>query len=147
MHRGEHSYLLQNTGALALALPLPRSSFPGRGRSRPLRVVSLLEARPFVAVGVASYSLYLWHDPLIWWLRNHGMTLSGGWGDLLINLTIVAAVAGALSALTYRYVEAPALRRKRSTRMTPRSKIVIAGSAETTAAGHELDPAILPSPP
>jgi peptidoglycan/LPS O-acetylase OafA/YrhL len=79
----------------------------------------VLESRVLVAVGLASYSLFLWHYPILWWLRDHGLTLGGGWGALLINVVIVGAIAGALSALTYRYVELPALRRKRSTRVAP----------------------------
>jgi peptidoglycan/LPS O-acetylase OafA/YrhL len=81
-------------------------------------VVRVLESRAFVAAGLVSYSLFLWHYPVIWWLRNHGLTLGGGWGHLLINVAIVMAVAGALSTLTYRYVERPALARKRSTRVS-----------------------------
>jgi len=71
-----------------------------------------------VTVGVASYSLFLWHFPVINWLQARGLTLGGGWGALLINLIEASLVAGALSALTYRYVERPTLRRKRSTRTT-----------------------------
>ena len=70
-----------------------------------------LEVRPIVAVGLVSYSLFLWHEPLIRWLREHGMTLSGSAG-FVANLVVVGAVAGLLSFLTYRYIELPALRRK-----------------------------------
>ena len=112
MRRGEHSYLLQNTGqALALALALAAVVIPdhsGAGRGRALRV---LESRPFVLAGLASYSLFLWHYPVILWLREHGLT-TGGWAGLLLNGLLVGAVSGALAALTYRYVERPALRRK-----------------------------------
>jgi peptidoglycan/LPS O-acetylase OafA/YrhL len=90
---------------------------PDPAGSRPLRVVRLLESRLFVAVGLASYSLFLWHYPIISWLRDHGLTFAGGWGDLFVNLAIIASVAGVLSALTYRFVEVPALRHKRSTRV------------------------------
>jgi peptidoglycan/LPS O-acetylase OafA/YrhL len=81
-------------------------------------VVRLLESWALVAVGVVSYSLFLWHFPVISWLQSHGLTLGGGWGALLLNLIEASLVTGALSALTYRYVERPALRRKRSTRTT-----------------------------
>jgi peptidoglycan/LPS O-acetylase OafA/YrhL len=113
MRRGEHSYLLQNTGqALALALALAAIVLPDRSRARPPWTIRVLESPVFVAVGVASYSLFLWHYPVILWLREHGLT-AGGWGGLAFNLLLVAVVAGGLSALTYRYVERPALRRKR----------------------------------
>jgi peptidoglycan/LPS O-acetylase OafA/YrhL len=114
--QGEQSYLPQNTGeALALGLVLATIVIPA-GERRPLRLVRLLESPVFVAVGVASYSLYLWHFPLTVWLAAHGLTLAGGWGALLVNLAEVALIAGALSALSYRFVERPAMRRKRSTR-------------------------------
>jgi peptidoglycan/LPS O-acetylase OafA/YrhL len=112
MRRGEHSYLLQNTGeALAIAIALAAIVIPDRSatRSRALRV---LESPAFVAVGAASYSLFLWHYPVIEWLRENGLT-AGGWGGLAFNLVLVGVVAGGLSALTYRYVERPALRHKR----------------------------------
>jgi peptidoglycan/LPS O-acetylase OafA/YrhL len=118
MHQGEQSYLLQNTGeALAIALAFATVVMPDRPADRPLRAVRVLESRVLVAVGLASYSLFLWHLPLINWLREHGLTFSGPDG-LLINLVLVAAVAGSLSALTYRFVERPALAHKRSMRRT-----------------------------
>jgi peptidoglycan/LPS O-acetylase OafA/YrhL len=77
------------------------------------RVVRVLTLRPFVAVGLASYSVFLWHDPLVRALREHGLTVAGR-GGFALNLLVVALLAGIGSALTYRYVEQPALRRKRS---------------------------------
>ena len=50
---------------------------------------------------------------MIDWLAGHGLMLEG-WAGLLVNIAVVALVVGALSALTYRFVERPALRRKRS---------------------------------
>ena len=44
---------------------------------------------------------------------------AGGLGGLAFNLLLVAVVAGGLSALTYRYVERPALRHKRRGRRAP----------------------------
>jgi peptidoglycan/LPS O-acetylase OafA/YrhL len=116
MHQGEQSYLLQNTGeALALALIFAAIVIPeatGERDSRPLR---FLESTPLVALGVVSYSVFLWHLPVIYWLSDHGLTVAG-WGGLLVNLAIVTLVVGALSALTYHFVEKPALRRKHSMR-------------------------------
>jgi peptidoglycan/LPS O-acetylase OafA/YrhL len=115
MHQGEQSYLVQNTGeALGIALVFAAIMIPGPG-TRPLRTVRLLESRPLVAVGIASFSVFLWHHPVIMWLSTHGLTV-GGRGGLLVNLIVVALIVGVLSALTYRFIERPALRRKRSTR-------------------------------
>ena len=119
MQLGEHSFLLQNTGeALALALVLAAIVVPGRPATRPAWALKVLESPAFVAVGAVSYSLFLWHYPVILWLREHGLT-AGGLGGLAFNLLLVAVVAGGLSALTYCYVERPALRHKRRGRRAP----------------------------
>lgn len=116
MHGGEHSYLLQNTGeALGIALLFATLVVPDTRDTRPLRVVRLLEHPLPVAVGVASYSLFLWHFPIIYWLQAHHAFLAG-WAGLPANIAITAVVAGSLSALTYRFVERPALMHKRPTR-------------------------------
>ena len=116
MHQGEHSYLLQNTGqALALALIFASIVMPRPAGAGPSWAIRFLEHPWLVAVGVVSYSVFLWHLPVIVWLNGHGLTV-GGWGGLLVNTAIVAVAVGALSALTYRFVERPALRRKRSMR-------------------------------
>jgi peptidoglycan/LPS O-acetylase OafA/YrhL len=87
--------------------------FAGEQRPAPVR---WLEARPIVWVGVVSYSLFLWHEPIIWWLRDRGLLASGGGvASFLLNLIVVGTVSLALSALTYKFVELPALRRKART--------------------------------
>jgi peptidoglycan/LPS O-acetylase OafA/YrhL len=89
--------------ALVVLEPRPKSS----------RLVRLLEAKPFVAAGLISYSVFLWHGQLIFNLRDGGLLFAGGSG-LLLNVVIVVAVTTALSLLTYAFVEAPALRLKAS---------------------------------
>jgi len=112
------SYLPQNT-VVALAFSLVLATVVvAEPRAAPWRGTRLLETGPLTAVGVVSYSLFLWHEPLQLWLRDHGLTF-GGWGGLVPNLLVIGVVAGSLSALTYRFVEAPALRRKRSTGVAP----------------------------
>jgi peptidoglycan/LPS O-acetylase OafA/YrhL len=142
MNMGEHSYLLQNTGqALALALIFAAIVFPDPAAPRPLRAIRLLEWPGLVAVGVASYSVFLWHMPLIDWLADHGLT-AAGWGGLLLNTLIVAVVVGVFSALTYHFVEKPALRRKHSMRTDTTVSGVDGQAARPVAAG---DPAIAQS--
>lgn len=130
MEMGEHSYLLQNTGqALALALLFAAIVFPDPAAPRPPRAVRLLEWPGLVAIGVASYSVFLWHLPLVDWLSAHGLTFTG-WGGLLLNTLIVAVVVGVFSAITYHFVEKPALRRKHSMR---KRESELRGAAEQPA--------------
>jgi peptidoglycan/LPS O-acetylase OafA/YrhL len=71
----------------------------------------LLTRPPLVALGRVSYSLYLWHVPVLVWLGVIGRGLPGqnGLGRQLagVALSLLAAV------LSYRLVEQPFLRRKR----------------------------------
>mgnify|MGYP005811514441 CR=1 FL=1 len=61
----------------------------------------LVGNRLFVAVGLISYSLYLWHWPLIVYLRYAGVDMT--WG---LRIAAFAALI-AVSALSWRFVEVP----------------------------------------
>lgn len=62
----------------------------------------LLSLRPMVFVGLVSYSLYLWHWPLIVFLRYY---LDREFHFL--EALAVVAVSLAVAALSYRFIEAP----------------------------------------
>jgi peptidoglycan/LPS O-acetylase OafA/YrhL len=96
--------------AAACATLLLVICLPGTGRRR---LLGVLEWRPLVGVGLASYSVYLWHTPVIFLLRRWGVT-SHGWLSLLPCFAVTLAVTLALSALTYRFVEKSTLARRRS---------------------------------
>lgn len=81
-------------------------------RERPSLLVSLLASRPLQAAGVVSYGVFLWNEPLVWWLKREGLTLGGTLGLALALLT-TAAVTGAVAAVSWRLVERPALSLKR----------------------------------
>jgi peptidoglycan/LPS O-acetylase OafA/YrhL len=76
-------------------------------------LVRFLTWRPVFALGVASYSVFLWHYPLIQWLDSEGVSLEGRAG-FAANLALIAALTVLASTITYRFVERPALARKRS---------------------------------
>jgi peptidoglycan/LPS O-acetylase OafA/YrhL len=101
------------SGLLVLACVIRRFEDPPVG---PL--VRMLESRPFRWSGLLSYSIFLWHYPVVFWLREHDLTLRGD-GSFAVNLLIVVAVTWVLSLVTYRYVEEPFLRRKRHWRVAP----------------------------
>lgn len=73
-------------------------------------VARALSIPPMVAIGLVSYAWYLWHWPLLSFLRTSDFTQSGIAGALA-----VAALALVLAALTYWLLERPirAWRRRR----------------------------------
>jgi peptidoglycan/LPS O-acetylase OafA/YrhL len=69
------------------------------------RLLRALEWRPLAAVGVASYSLYMWHFPLVVHIAWLGNTLRSF--VVLVPLSLVVAFA------SYYAIEAPFLRLRR----------------------------------
>ena len=111
---GQFSYLPENTLiAAAFATLLALVVFPVGGE--PSRLTRRLEMPVVIWVGLISYSLFLWHEPVVRWLEAHGLVAGGATG-LAVNIAVLAIVSGALAALTYRFVERPALRHKASMR-------------------------------
>ena len=108
------------------------------------RLIRLLTWRPVVAVGLGSYSLFLWHDPMVRSFRDWGLTLSGRSG-FVVNIALVASVAGIASVCTYLFVERPALAKKRAWQRVeaPAASRERAGTSEPIAAVRE--PAAGPS--
>lgn len=108
---GQLGYRLENTAVgLAAALLIAAVTFPGGPARGPL-LQRILELPAVVMMGLISYSVFLWNDPVLRWLSEHGATREG-WAGLAWNLGLAAVVVGALSLLSYRFVELPALRRK-----------------------------------
>jgi len=68
----------------------------------------LLSVPPMRAIGLISYSLYLWHWPLIVFTEYATDTPLSGWRSFAI---IVASIG--LATLSWRYIEAPFRRRDR----------------------------------
>jgi peptidoglycan/LPS O-acetylase OafA/YrhL len=71
-----------------------------------------LSLRPVVFVGLISYSLYLWHWPLIVFQRTDGL-LAGSSGALT-KLTLIAVSIG-IAWLSWKFVEMPFRSRARDT--------------------------------
>ncbi len=76
-------------------------------------LVRLLACRPLQWTGLVSYGVFLWNEPLVWFLRQHGLT-SGGRTGFVSSLVLTLATAGAVALLSWRLVERPALAWKRS---------------------------------
>ena len=74
-------------------------------------LLRVLESPPVVWIGLVSYSIFLWHGPVVRWLAGHDAVL-GGRGGFVANTLLLLVITLALSAVTYRFVESPALRLK-----------------------------------
>jgi peptidoglycan/LPS O-acetylase OafA/YrhL len=73
------------------------------------RLVRALDWRPLAIIGVASYSLYVWHNPIVIWLAGRSwLPHSYHW-----QLLIASAVCVAVALVSYRVIEAPFLRLRR----------------------------------
>ena len=95
-----------------------------RGDSAAGRLLSL---RPLVFVGLISYSLYLWHWPLLVFQRTDGVFLSHASG-LTGKLALIACAMG-LAWLSWRFVELPF---RTQARTSPR--LAVFGTAGTAMA-------------
>ncbi len=81
------------------------------GSVKPSRGARIFTSPLMAFIGACSYSVYLWHWPVILWLGREGIVTAGAAG-LFLNVALVAAITIALSTATYRLVELPAMRRK-----------------------------------
>jgi peptidoglycan/LPS O-acetylase OafA/YrhL len=104
------------TGAVMLILA---------GRDGNTAVGNLLSLKPIAFIGTISYSLYLWHWPIVVFQKNYTFLMSGltEFSDklLIIGVSIAAAT------VSWRYVEQPFRTGKR--RPSQRLLLTLAGSA------------------
>lgn len=98
--------LLSVSGVLLLALVV----LPHESRSWLVRV---LACRPLQWTGLVSYGVFLWNEPLVWFLRAHGATAVGRRG-FAASLLLTLAAAGAVALLSWWLVERPSLAWKKS---------------------------------
>jgi peptidoglycan/LPS O-acetylase OafA/YrhL len=82
----------------ALMLPLRRGAW-----------VRVFDWRPLALIGVASYSLYVWHLPLGDWLDWGGDTLE----PFVVALVVIAGLSVLVALASYRLIEEPVLRLRR----------------------------------
>lgn len=64
-------------------------------------VGKLLSLKPVVFIGLISYSLYLWHWPLIVFFRNWNLLIEGSGRWLVVAVSLVVAT------LSWRFIERP----------------------------------------
>lgn len=68
----------------------------------PNLVNRLLAVRPLVSLGLVSYSLYLWHWPLIVFARYHLLRDPAG-----LEIAVIIVVSFLMAYLSWRFVETP----------------------------------------
>ena len=120
-------------GIGALAPCLGAAALIHAGASGPNLASRLLSLKPMVAVGLISYSLYLWHWPILTFQRM-GWTFFPydskiGAGIVVIGLSVIA------SWLTWRFVEQPFRGKRMPTRKVMTILGVAALAVATLAAG------------
>ncbi|MET0987340.1 MAG: acyltransferase family protein [Steroidobacteraceae bacterium] len=93
--------------------------------------------RPLVAIGLLSYSWYLWHWPLLSLMRTIDLGQRVLWRDVAISVFALG-----LAALTYRYIEEPIRSQRvrffRGTRPALRTGAALAGFVMAIALGLGL---------
>lgn len=91
----------------------------------------ILSYGPFVFLGLISYPLYLWHWPILSFLRISTFT----WGIKISHLLKGTAMLSALplAYLTYRYVELP-IRRVRDEKRRRKGALYLVGCVAITGA-------------
>ena len=97
----------------------------------------LLASRPLVGLGLISYSLYLWHQPLLAFLR-----IRRGESELnALTIGLFLLLSLALAAASYRWVERPFRSRSRFSRgsIFALSLAGIVGFGALGLAGHRSD--------
>jgi peptidoglycan/LPS O-acetylase OafA/YrhL len=117
---GTMSYL-SNLAGLASALFLLAVVLPSSRSGGANALALFLEWLPIRFTGTISYSIYLWHLPVIFWLMSHGLTVGDSALAMPFNVVLVLGIVLPLSALTYYAVERPAMKRKKRPTRIPDS--------------------------
>lgn len=89
---------------------------PGAGLGR---VAAFFAWRPVHWAGEVSYSVYLWHLPVILLLARLGWVGPQTPAGFALNCVVVVVVTYSLAGLTWRYVERPVLSRGAGRRRSP----------------------------
>jgi peptidoglycan/LPS O-acetylase OafA/YrhL len=113
--------LMTSLAAIGAALLIAAGE---RGTSTVGRWLSL---RPIVFIGLISYSLYLWHWPLIVFQRTNGLLVPGSSG-VTAKLALIATSIG-VACLSWKFIEMPFRSKARDT-----SRAVVFGVASTAMA-------------
>ena len=91
----------------------------------------LLSIRPAVFIGLISYSLYLWHWPILVFQRSDSLLLAHASGAA--GKAVLVAISIAVAYLSWRFIETPF---RRATPLAPKAAVFAgAGAAMASLAG------------
>lgn len=88
-------------------------------------VSKILSMQPFVAIGVISYSVYLWHYPIFVFSRHLNPSTS------LLQIAVCIVISFAAATLSYRFIEQPFRRKEFISRRVLFGYLTISGSMIT----------------
>jgi peptidoglycan/LPS O-acetylase OafA/YrhL len=112
-------------GAAALFPCLGTAALIAVGAQKQGLLQRLLGGEPLRSIGLASYSIYLWHWPLLAFARQmFGLELPA------VVLAVVVALTAILSWMSYRFVETPC---RRLASVSGRRTVVVGSMAATMA--------------
>jgi len=81
-----------------------------------VRGIAWLGSRPLSGMGTISYGFYLWHVPVLIWMRAHDHLPLSAVGAMAVALPIVLVIANT----SWRYIEQPLLNRAHGVRLKRR---------------------------
>lgn len=76
------------------------------------KLATITDWRPMRTLGIISLSAYLWHYPVLIMFDRLGVPIPIGLLGLIIGLISVTAVSVVLAMISFRFVEAPAMRHR-----------------------------------
>ena len=136
-----------STGFPGYAALLPTAGtalllFAGETTTQQPRTLSWLNAAPMQHIGALSYSLYLWHWPLLVLAAAEFGPLTAGWALAVVAFSFVPAY------VSYRFVEQP-IRKRRWLRDSPWNALVVAvaGAMVTIVAATAVAMSAAPAVP
>ncbi len=123
-------------GLLSLVPCVATAAIIHVGSAQDTFVTRMLGRRTLTFIGRISYSVYLWHWPIIVFLRYRGVAL-------VEALPIMLALLSFASVLSWRYIEVPfrtpgTLARRLSPRLLPAGAALLAGCCLVLVVGNGL---------
>lgn len=113
---------LSNLAGLGSALAVLAVVLPSSRHGGVNRIGSVLEWQPLRFLGTISYSVYLWHLPIIFWLITNELTVGDSTIGFFFNVVLVLGLVLPISTVTFFVVERPFMMLKKTSLRAPSGK-------------------------